>query len=287
MRVTNKYGLPEAIYRACVRDEHKQGDYSVTQLLKGATEIAYEKMFGSILEVDCSEMVNAIFGTAVHKIFENAETSGLSEHFMAVNIGGRTVTGKADKIENLKIIDYKTCATWKYIFKDFDDWKKQLIGYAYLYYVESGNMILNGEICAVFKDYSYTDAKRVEGYPKTQVVVIKFTWTTEDVMAVPKTWAEKIEKVESLIKNALTVGNLGECSAEECWAKPEKWALMKEGRKSAIKLYDTEAEAEEALKANSGCYIQYRAGECTKCLNYCTVAKNGLCKGAKHAEDVN
>ena len=32
------------------------------------------------------------------------------------------------------------------------------------------------------------------------------------------------------------------CSLSYRWATPSKWALMKDGRKSAIKLYDTEAE---------------------------------------------
>ena len=50
---------------------------------------------------------------------------------------------------------------------------------------------------------------------------------------------------------------------------------MKEGRKSAIKLYDNKEEAEEALKNNDhdDYYLEERKGEPTFCIGYCPVSK--------------
>ncbi len=37
------------------------------------------------------------------------------------------------------------------------------------------------------------------------------------------------------------------CSAEERWERGEKWAVMKRGRKSAVKLHTSEFSAEQHL----------------------------------------
>jgi len=44
---------------------------------------------------------------------------------------------------------------------------------------------------------------------------------------------------------------------------------MKEGRKSAVKLYDTEAEALNASASDSKLYVQERPGEQWKRCEYC------------------
>ncbi len=62
------------------------------------------------------------------------------------------------------------------------------------------------------------------------------------------------------------------CTPEERWRKPDKWALMKKsGQKRALKLYDTERQAEAAKGAMH--YIEPRPGEDVRCLFYCPVNK--------------
>jgi len=50
---------------------------------------------------------------------------------------------------------------------------------------------------------------------------------------------------------------------------------MKEGRKSAVKLYDNKEEAEKALKNNDhdDFYLEVRKGERTFCEGFCPVSK--------------
>jgi len=60
------------------------------------------------------------------------------------------------------------------------------------------------------------------------------------------------------------------CSDEEQWAKPTVYAVMKEGRKSALKLCSSEEEARTLLD-EKGTYLQVRPGEKTRCESYCQV----------------
>lgn len=61
------------------------------------------------------------------------------------------------------------------------------------------------------------------------------------------------------------------CTDEERWHKPDKWAVKKPGNKRALKLHDTR----EAAMAHAGTTleVEYRPGEDTKCLKYCSVAQ--------------
>lgn len=277
MRVTNKMNLPTALVLAVKKHEHNKANFSVTQLLKGSTEIALEMMYADKLEMDVSDMFNMLLGTAVHKLLEEQETEGvLNETYMTAPVfAGFTVSGVADVIDTLNkvIIDYKTCSSWKLIFKNFDDWREQIKGYLYLWYRMTGELYHEGRIVAVIKDFSQTDAERKADYPQKPIVSVPFTYTDAEIFGVAEKWEEKI--IEVLQK--LSSQDWGECSPEERWAKPSQYALMKKGRQSAVRLYDTEAEAEEAKGDDQNLYIEYRKGEDTKCDKYCVVGKCGFC----------
>ena len=63
------------------------------------------------------------------------------------------------------------------------------------------------------------------------------------------------------------------CSDEERWLRASKWAVMKQGRKRAVKLYDNEREAQEHLNTLGGGHeLEFRKGEPVRCLKYCPVA---------------
>lgn len=277
MKVTNKYNLPNALVKAVERHEHRKANFSVTQLLKGATEIALETMFPYKLEMDVSDMVNMMLGTAVHKLFEEQEEVGvLNEHYMeTTSFAGQTVSGTADAIDTTTrmIIDYKTCSCWKFIYKDFDDWREQIKSYLYLWWRETGELYLDGKIVAIIKDWSPTDLLRTEGYPKSPVMSISFEYTEAEIYGVGERWNNKLEEVFK----KLVSQDFGCCSKDERWAKEEKWALMKKGAKKALKLYDTEEEANEAKGEDSNLYVEYRAGKDVKCDSYCVAGACGLC----------
>ena len=277
MKITNKSNLPQALVSAVENHEHKKGNFSVTQLLKGATEIALEMMYPDKLEMDVADMFNMLLGTAVHKLLEEQEQEGiLNEYYMEIPVfAGFTVSGTADLIDTVtrSIADYKTCASWKIIYKDFDDWKEQLKGYLYMWYTLTGELYHDARIVAVIKDFSPLDALRINGYPQKPIVSIPFTYTDAEIFGVAERWEEKI--VEVLQK--LVSQDFGQCSESERWTKPAQWALMKEGRKSAIKLFDNEQEANDAKGEDKNLFVEYRAGKDVKCDSYCVAGKCGLC----------
>ena len=60
------------------------------------------------------------------------------------------------------------------------------------------------------------------------------------------------------------------CSDDERWADGEKWAVMKNGRKTAIKLFDNEADADAmAGEMGNAYYVEHRPAISRKCLDYC------------------
>ncbi len=70
--ITNKYNLDEVFMRAVMVDKHvTKGDISVTTLID-APQIRILKMNNNI-EVDVSDMLFMLFGTAVHAILERSE----------------------------------------------------------------------------------------------------------------------------------------------------------------------------------------------------------------------
>jgi hypothetical protein len=60
------------------------------------------------------------------------------------------------------------------------------------------------------------------------------------------------------------------CSPGERWDRAAKYAVRKEGRKTAVKLFD-EKEGAEKLAASLGAkhFVERRAGESVKCRHYC------------------
>jgi hypothetical protein len=67
------------------------------------------------------------------------------------------------------------------------------------------------------------------------------------------------------------------CTEEERWIRETKFAVKKEGRKTAIRLLDTEEEAKELLATlppTAKGFIEIRKGEAIRCTgNYCGVSK--------------
>jgi len=127
-----------------------------------------------------------------------------------------------------------------------------------------------GEIVAILKDHSKTKAK-VGDHPPLPVYRISWDFTDEDIEAMGKWLVERfkfIEKCEELPDDELPM-----CSEEERWHKPDKWAVMKKGRKSALKLFDSAEDAQERLDSlPSGHYIEFRPGVDSKCSEYCSAA---------------
>lgn len=268
MKVTNKLNLPAAFVSAVDNSRHnKEGCISATTLNKGTKEIILTDRHFDELTEDVSERIWALWGTAVHSIFENQKDSGFKEEFFSVPVLGMTVTGRVDyyDMEKETVVDWKTASVWKVQYADFADWEAQGLTYAWLM-KQSGLTVKKCRFIALLKDHSKSKAKIDASYPQSPVYVYEFSVTDEKLNGIGAKILHKIADVlEAEKKND---DEIPACSESERWASPDKWALMKEGRKTAIKLYDNEEEA-EAQMTEKGLYVEHRAGVSRKCEDYC------------------
>lgn len=274
MKITNKLNLPRA-FEEMARSEYEYRDkqYSVTSLLRGVRETILKRRYHNEIESDVSDMIWMLFGRAVHSILEQQEEAGheLKEEYLKVNVGnGYKLSGMFDLYngKTKTVTDYKTCSVWKVIYQDYEDWRKQLLMYSWMLQ-KIGFPVETGEIVAILKDHSKTKAKHDSNYPKYPVQVIRFSFLEKDFKEIEKFIKERfkeIEKAEQLPDDELPI-----CTPEERYRSPDKWAVMKKGRKSALRVLESKEEAEQYLIENGGDYIEYRPGIDKKCIEYCDV----------------
>lgn len=270
MNVTNRMKLPEALVKAVSTERHnKAGEYSATTLLKDATEVILNNRHFDEIEVDASDSIWQIFGTAVHAVLENQSDNTFKEEQFKVKVSNSVVTGRVDSydMENEILADWKTASVWKVQFKDFSDWYKQGMIYAWLM-KQSGLKVRRCRFIALLKDHSKSKARFDKEYPQSPVYVYQFDVTEKALAEIEKYIFDKVKSFEEAEK--IADSELPPCSKDSRWASDDKFAAMKKGRKTALKLCDTEEEA----KSYPGCeYVEFRKGESRKCQDYCTACK--------------
>jgi hypothetical protein len=273
MKVTNVLGLPQAFVEAVSVERHNaKGSYSATTLLHSATDTLLTERHWEEIEVDASDSVWAVWGTAVHSIFEKQKDNSFKEEKFSVKVGNSTVTGRVDNydMENEILADFKTCASWKIIYKDFDDWYKQGMIYAWLM-KQSGLNVKRCQFIALIKDHSKSKAKTDASYPQSPVYVYQFDITESALAEIEDFIKTRIADLEA---NENTPDNeLKGCTPEERWSKGDSWAIMRTGRKTALKVCKSEEEANALLKELGGDSIEFRKGEDVRCESYCNVCK--------------
>ena len=269
MIVHNELGLPQAFINALNLEKHNEkGCYSATTLLKGACETVLADRHFDEIEIDVADCVWQIWGTAVHLIFEKAGIEGFTEEKFSVPVSNSKVTGRVDlyDLENETIYDWKTASTWKVQFNDFSDWDKQGLIYAWLM-KQNGLKVKEIKFVAILKDHSKSKARKDFEYPQKPVVVHTVKVTEEalkEIEAFINLKVRQFEIAETLVDEKLTP-----CTKEERWATEGKWKAKKEGRKTALKVCDTEEEAKECIKDITGGYVEYVEGCSRKCEDYC------------------
>jgi hypothetical protein len=270
MRVTNRLGLPAAFVNAVsVRRHNAPGCYSATTLNKGAKEIVLTDRHFDELEADAADSVWAVWGTAVHALLESQKDDNFHEEKFKVPVLNSYVTGQVDSydMERGIINDWKTASVWKVQLGDFADWRLQGLAYAWLL-TKSGFAVNKCRFVALLKDHSKTKAKNDREYPQSPVYVYEFDVTPDDLAATERRITNKVAEIEAAYK--LADDEIAECSAAERWADGEKWAVMKNGRKSAVKLFDSEADADAfAGEMGNSHYVEHRPAVSRKCADYC------------------
>lgn len=288
MKLTNALNLPQPFVDAA-SSNHRYVDkrYSATAILKGTREAILQRRHDDEITEDVADRVWAIFGTAVHGILEQGEESAtqIKENKLVVDLpNGYQLSGIFDLYDDATgtVTDYKTASVWKVKFgcwdnwqpkadtDQFDDWRLQTLLYCWMLR-EIGFDAKRGEIVAILKDHSKTKAK-INEHPPLPVWQIGWDFTEEDFAWADTFIKAKFAEIEACEK--LADEDLPLCSEKDRWTRPGKFAVMKPGRKSAIKLYDTEAEAQErADQEGKGCYVQHRPGSDPKCMDYCSACE--------------
>ena len=276
MIITNKYNLPEAFVKAIQNSRHNADKcLSATTLLKGTKEIILTDRHFDEITVDAADEVWALFGTAVHTILEHQEDEAFKEESFSVGVFDYKVTGKVDRydMKNETIEDWKTASTWKVIYKDFDDWKKQGLIYAYLL-KQSGLNVRHIRFVALLKDHSKTEAKRKPDYPQSPVYIYEFDVLPDELTGIEALIKAKVLEVSCNAEKA--DDDIAGCTPSERWSTDPKFAVMKEGRKTAVKVCDSEEEAqafiEELEKDKDKHFVEERKGVDKKCEDYCPCA---------------
>lgn len=285
MKITNEYNLPDAFVNFVSNVRHNnKGELSATTILKGAKEIVLTDRHFDEIEVDASEMVWSTFGTAFHSVMEKQTENNdvFKEERLAYSVDGLTVTGRLDRYDMATgtVEDWKTASVWKVIKGDFQDWEEQGLVYAWL--LRKNNLPCNKiRFIALLKDHSKTESKRNADYPKKPVYTIEFKITDEKLKAIEEKIKAKIADVKKA--QELADDDIVPCSEYERWATQTKYAVMKNGRKTALKLFDKIEDAEQMASSDNNYYVDKRKGESKKCLDYCPCAD--FCNFRKKLEE--
>jgi hypothetical protein len=293
MLLTNKYQADEAIVAAVANDSYVGGgDISITGLSRPPQMRVLEKRHWDKMTEDVSDRLASLRGQVTHAILERAGLKNeWSEKRIGADVLGWKVTGQPDKFESLGIkdgilVDYKapTLSSFSFGFQRDKGLKPEWIsqGNAYRWLLaQHGINVVKIVFKVVLLEWSKAKAaKRFGEYPPSPFMNFELPlWTLGETQS----WIEKRVRAHQAAE-LLPDNMLPECTAEDRWEQPSRYAVKKEGRKAAVKggVKETEADARAMAEAlGSGHYVELRPGESTRCAYYCRV--KDFCHQAKKA----
>lgn len=275
MKITNKQNLPAPLVALLARNYYSKGssNYSVTELMSPPKIRRLREQYDEEMEVDVTKLIASQLGTFMHGKLEEKEVEGyINEERIYANINDVVISGQIDiqkqTPDGVVIIDYKFVKAWS-VMQNKEEWVTQLNVYKWLVETVKRTKVCGLQICAIIKDYSAHSNQ--EGYPDAEAVMIDVPmW---DAVKTESYVRERLEMHRDAKVSHDFGDELQACSDEERWMKETVFAVKKEGRKSAIKLFKTMEEATELATKEKG-YVEVRKGEYTRCAgDYCGVSK--------------
>lgn len=273
VRLTNKRRLPEPIVAAVSNDTYSRGDsdISVTQLISPVQIRRLTEAHADEIEEDVADRVWSLLGQAVHSIIERAsgQADTLAETTVYTHFDGKKIKGTVDNvtISQAELADYK-CTNVRKVKNNTapPEWVTQTNIYRWMLQREYGLVINSLAVIVIFRDWTKYEATRSEEYPQAPSIRLEIPiWSDEQTEAyVSRRLAEHFGSEEI------------PCTEGEIWAKPTKWAVHKHGRASAVRVFDSEEEANlfthTIAKDRASHYVIVRPGEAVRCSGYCPVA---------------
>lgn len=218
-------------------------------------------------------MLWQLLGSALHVVAERGQAEGyITEERLFTEIGGVTISGAIDlqreTPDGLVLADYKFTSAWA-VRQEKPEWEEQLNMYAFLVRKVKGRPVAGLQIVALIRDWNRREAMLKTDYPQSPIHMVNIP-----------IWEEG--RVEEYINSRVEAHNDGKaaialdedlplCTEEDRWIRSTTYAVKKDGRKTAIKLFDVEEDAKARAIVEGG-YVETRKGEAIRCTgNFCGV----------------
>jgi hypothetical protein len=267
MNYTNSYGLPTTMLRALQACEHNvpEGAFSVTELIKSPRQYQLTKRHDSQITAELMDNIFSLLGQAFHQMMER-HARGTAEDIFTAEHDGVVVAGHPDDFKDGIITDYKVTSAWSYIYGK-PEWDQQLNLYRWLL-KENGKIVTGAQISAVFRDWAKGRTYQTDYPPYPSMTLPVRLWPTYQTEHYLDLRIQEHVSAENLADD-----DLPECTPEERWKRPDKWAVYNsEDQQRASKLFDNEVEAQSYLEDHPNGKIEYRPGTSTRCQDYCLAA---------------
>jgi len=281
MIFTNVHGLPDEVAKVLSKDRYDKGsehsDYSVTTLKTPPRIVQLQRRHKEELTEDVIDNLWSMFGSMAHNMLEeHGSDDAVTEKRFYLNILDRIISGQVDHYKDGVITDYKVTSAWTLVYGSrVKEWEEQLNMYAYLC-TKSGLPVERIRIVTILRDWDRNKALQNQDYPQTPIKIIPITlWSLDEQQdyIVERVYEQK--EAEDKKDFALPL-----CTSSDMWERPSTYAVMKEGRKTAVRVFDTEEEAKAFLielisnvtKKSGGEFIQIRSGKRIRCEEYCNVS---------------
>jgi hypothetical protein len=278
LKITNIYNLPQTLVNVVERPTYTKGKahLSVTELLNSPRITQLRAKYDDQIEVDVSDMIWSVFGSAVHHILEQGKDANhIVEQRIHAEVDGWRLSGAIDlqvvHEDGIEINDYKTVGAWG-VMNEKIEWEQQLNCYAWLVEKVKEIPVKKLGIVAIVRDWSRREAESRSGYPKAPVVVLDIPlWDMEGREAYIR---ERIHAHSEALFAAETNQEIPPCTPAECWEKEPVYAVKKDGNVRAKSLHASREEADNAVeKLGKGYTVELRPGERVRCANYCPVSQ--------------
>lgn len=266
MITTNKSLLPEALAAALApRRRPSPGSFTVGELIGPPQVRLLTVTHWDSLEIDAASRLRMFTDRLLHDAVERLGGVGgkQAERLRSYDIEDGLVAGEFDVfLAKGALYEFRSTSTWRFTGGVPQDWVERLNLYAEALR-RAGRAVTSLTAYATFRDWS-ASRSRDANYPAAEVV-------SYDVPLWPARLAEDFLRERLALHLAAERGECPPCTPEERWEKPSKFALMKQGRKSAVRVYDDEGEARSNMTSEQH-YIETRPGQSTRCEFFCRVA---------------